>query len=249
MPAAAIFVGWMTMNNTQLRDELDNRSDQINSLTAEVQRLETRLVPFTTIAVERFGGNEEQALAKLAAQLEDLQNQLQRAQGMIRRFGVVAVATISGDWAAPSPPDYSNYLSFGAGSGWGVKVQLKANTAPMRWVEFKEPLAFRSSEGDNGSWVLEVTGEAAADSWVLGIHPNDLQTSCGEVEMVALGIKPGVTTDNIITLRAITLLFHVNGVPSLRCEYTANTAAKIAEDVKPPIIIRQKGPVTLERIP
>ncbi len=42
--------------------------------TAEIQRLETQLTPFKTIALEKYTGPEQEALRKLADELEKLKN-------------------------------------------------------------------------------------------------------------------------------------------------------------------------------
>ncbi len=42
--------------------------------TAEIQRLETQLTPFKTIALEKYTGTEQEALRKFAQELEDLKN-------------------------------------------------------------------------------------------------------------------------------------------------------------------------------
>ena len=47
---------------------------QIFQKTAEIQRLETQLTPFKTIALEKYTGSEQEALRKLADELEKLKN-------------------------------------------------------------------------------------------------------------------------------------------------------------------------------
>ena len=52
---------------------------EIDVLEGEIQKLETQIAPFRALAIERFGENEEEALAKLAVQVEELQTQISRA--------------------------------------------------------------------------------------------------------------------------------------------------------------------------
>lgn len=54
-------------NNVELNQKLTDK-------TADVQRLETQLAPFKTIALERYTGPENEALAKLASQIQLLQD-------------------------------------------------------------------------------------------------------------------------------------------------------------------------------
>jgi type II secretory pathway component PulL len=60
---------------------------EVDQLKKENQRLETQIAPFRAIAVERFGGSADEALAKLSAQVHDIEAQLERAEGTIRRSG------------------------------------------------------------------------------------------------------------------------------------------------------------------
>lgn len=53
---------------------------QIAALRADKQLLETQLTPFRTVALERFGGTEAEALSKLALQLNDIQAELSALQ-------------------------------------------------------------------------------------------------------------------------------------------------------------------------
>jgi len=49
-----------------LTGQLSQQDKMIQEKTAEVQRLETLLTPFRTIALEKFTGDEKEALRKLA---------------------------------------------------------------------------------------------------------------------------------------------------------------------------------------
>jgi hypothetical protein len=66
--------------NRNLNNELKKKNDKITNLgkeiqdhKSEVQRLETLLTPFRTIALERYTGTESDVLKKLANQIQDLQ--------------------------------------------------------------------------------------------------------------------------------------------------------------------------------
>jgi hypothetical protein len=83
---------------------------EVAALQGEVTRLETELSPFRALAVQRFGGTEHEALAKLAAQLRDLQTQFERAAGAIRGFDVAAAVTLTGDGKSTTPPNFSTYF-------------------------------------------------------------------------------------------------------------------------------------------
>jgi hypothetical protein len=62
----ALEVPSLKSDNAELNRKLTDK-------TADVQRLETQLAPFRTIALERYTGPENEALAKLASQIQLLQ--------------------------------------------------------------------------------------------------------------------------------------------------------------------------------
>ena len=68
-------------DNENYVKDLKTKDDLINTLkqeiqkkTAEVQLLETQITPFKTIALEKFIGSEQEALRKLADELDELKN-------------------------------------------------------------------------------------------------------------------------------------------------------------------------------
>lgn len=65
----ALQVPKLESENHNLRNELDGK-------TLEIQRLETLLIPFKTIALERYTGSEAEALRKLAKRLELIEQQV-----------------------------------------------------------------------------------------------------------------------------------------------------------------------------
>jgi hypothetical protein len=216
-------------------------------LERQVAGLEAQLAPFRAVAVERFGGNEQQALAKLAAQLGELQTQLQREAGTIRRFDVAAVANLTGDWKSTSPPDLSKLFRTG-GRGSDIRAELKTEDADMRWVEFTDITPPRMVAGEHNSWILDYGGQVPAGSWLLGANRNDLQT-CGSVEMTFYGIDHNTTQDGVITVNSLTLTFYVNGIPACRCEYHPNFRAQLTGEQGSPVKIQLAGPVTVQPIP
>jgi len=57
-----------------LEIKIDQLENDNSAKTAEIQRLETQLTPFRTIAIEKFTGSEQEALRQLANELEILKN-------------------------------------------------------------------------------------------------------------------------------------------------------------------------------
>ena len=70
-----------------LRKENQNLRDQVQTKTAEIQRLNILLTPFKTIALERYSGNETEALVKLGLKLHNIEaglETLSNYQGVAR---------------------------------------------------------------------------------------------------------------------------------------------------------------------
>jgi len=60
---------------SQLKTDNQNLQREVTGKTSEIQRLETLLTPFRTIALEKFTGDEKQALRKLADDILHLHSQ------------------------------------------------------------------------------------------------------------------------------------------------------------------------------
>ena len=60
----------------KLQDQISKIVKENTDKTAEIQRLETQLTPFKTIALEKYTGSEQEALRKLANELEKLKNDI-----------------------------------------------------------------------------------------------------------------------------------------------------------------------------
>jgi hypothetical protein len=57
-----------------LKDKIIRLEKENKDKDAEIQRIETQLVPFKTLALERFTGDESERLQKLAQEIETLQH-------------------------------------------------------------------------------------------------------------------------------------------------------------------------------
>ena len=66
----------LKQDNKNYISEISELKQKNQELTSEVQRLETQLTPFKTIALERFTGTEQEALQKLADELNELKDRM-----------------------------------------------------------------------------------------------------------------------------------------------------------------------------
>jgi hypothetical protein len=189
---------------------------EAQDLKREIQRPETQLAPFRTLAVARFGGSEMDALSKLASQIRDVQLEVERASKAIRRLDVKVIARFRGDWTS-APPDLSN-LFRRASDASDIRVQIETQAAGMRWVDFHDSSAPTLSAGDNNAWVLEYRATAPPGAWIMGVAHDEL-TACGIVDLLLYGLNKQVTRDEVIDVDSVVLVFYINGVAAYRAEY------------------------------
>lgn len=216
-------------------------------LERQLASLESQLAPFRALALERFGGTEQQALAKLATQFSELEAQFKREAGRIRRFDVTAVARLDGKWKSATPPDFSHYFRT-AGRGVDVRVQLKTKNQDMRWIDFVEATPPRIAAGEGTIWLLDYTAQAPPGSWVLGLNRDDLE-KCGTMEMTLYGIDSDVAEDAMITVDNVTLAFFINGVAACQCDFHAKLTAQLTKEQGSPVRVQLNGPVAVEPVP
>lgn len=62
-----------------LKNKIYQLENENSSKTAEIQRLETQLTPFKTIALEKYTGSERERLQKLAERILELENPLKKS--------------------------------------------------------------------------------------------------------------------------------------------------------------------------
>jgi hypothetical protein len=171
---------------------------------------------------------------------------LKREAGTIRRFDVAAVVTLAADWKSTTPPDFSRYLRTGE-RGVNIRVELKTESAEMRWVEFTDSSPPKIVVGENNSWVLDYTSQASAGSWILGANRDDLQT-CGTVVMRLYGVDHNATQDGVVTVNRLTLNFFVNGVAAYGCEYHPNLRVQLTQELGSPVRVELYGPIAMQRL-
>jgi hypothetical protein len=80
-----------------LENKIDQLEEENSDKTAEIQRLETQLTPFRTIALEKYTGSEQEALKRLAEELEDLKKYVNPLKKPIASAAAEVEVTIKSD--------------------------------------------------------------------------------------------------------------------------------------------------------
>ena len=82
----SVFVTVKGWSIHEIETTIDTQNKEIEKKNADIQRLETQLTPFRTIALGRFTGSEPEALKKLAEQLTLLQSADERKTAEINKL-------------------------------------------------------------------------------------------------------------------------------------------------------------------
>ena len=74
-----IFVSFNeTFRIPNLKDKINSLKEDISTKNSQIQLLETKLVPFKIFALKEYTGSEQEALTKLANNLNKLENELKK---------------------------------------------------------------------------------------------------------------------------------------------------------------------------
>lgn len=134
---------------------LETQSEQ---LKLGIDRLSDQLIPFKTIALDRYPGGEAEALARLADDLRAVQSRLDQALGVIRSFEVDVAAVVAAKWSSGSPPKISGFLSLGGDAD--SYLDLRLNTGETRRVELHGSRSPTVSPVDQASSRIEYRAAA-----------------------------------------------------------------------------------------
>jgi len=64
----------------KLQEKIKQLESESKNKSIEIQKLETQLIPFKTIALEKFSGDENERLTKLAEQIKSIQDDMYKIQ-------------------------------------------------------------------------------------------------------------------------------------------------------------------------
>ena len=68
----------LVQDNQQYETDIADLKEGLRNKDSEIQRLETQLTPFKTIAIEKYTGSEQERLQKLAERIQELENPLKK---------------------------------------------------------------------------------------------------------------------------------------------------------------------------
>lgn len=97
----------LSQENIQYKGDITALKDELKDKKTEIQRLETQITPFKTIALEKYTGSEQERLNKLSERIKELENPLKKAIASVSAH--VEVVTKSGEKVS------THYMGEGAG--------------------------------------------------------------------------------------------------------------------------------------
>lgn len=135
-----IFIATMNILYNRSRLVQDNKQykQDLGKKDFEIQRLETQLVPFKTIALEKYTGSEQEALNKLAKELEDLKNYVNPFKKPIATAMAHVEVTIIGSVPLPTKPSITFHRSVKSDERDSVLYPIQGGH--LAFVKNRQPL-------------------------------------------------------------------------------------------------------------
>ena len=190
-----------------LNDKIEDLKKESQEKSNEILRLEAQIAPFRALAIEKYPGDQAEALNKLAQEVTTLSERLERAERLINRFQVRVKMTISANWSAAKP----NNAAFAVLPGMHPSLILigsKIDKAPDVVLFSTESRTTEAPEDELG--VLYVA-EPKAGAPPLGMSIDSLsvyETANFAVPFVTIS----AVSDGKATLRMFELEILINGM-------------------------------------
>ena len=195
----------------ELKDRIASLRLDLESKKGDLILLQSQLAPFRAFALEKYGGEVGQSLARLAEDMRKFDAELKMVERKIRTISVTVTFDFSAKWQGGKLPQPEQWLMMGGTKGAdGIFV---LSDGELDRTEFHHPdrIAFTRLDGDNTRLTYSATG--AAGSQIFGELPERIR-AIKQLGFSIIGIKkPNIEGDKFtpISLRAE---FFVNGVRS-----------------------------------
>jgi cell division protein FtsB len=180
--------------NEDLVKETDALRANLDNSKAEIQRLETLLTPFRTIALERYTGPEQEALSKLAQRIRSLEDQVKD----VEKFKEIASKYEFAPLESALKQNTVELLSKASGmfnqNDTEIHITHESWTTPST-RKFAEQLASMMREAG-----FNVTGPEFATVYLIGdVHPIEWGYNESQYEMLKYlysTLSPIMSCDN-----------------------------------------------------
>lgn len=178
----------------------------------EIQLLETQLIPFKTIALEKYPGKLGEALSKLAEDIQKFETELRRSERRIKSLVVDIELDLEASWKNGKLPDLSNAIRIGADDPKLVDVDFTFEDSSQALVEFYGCTKLKYIEKEKGITTVSYSALAHSGSPIFGKLSESIQKA------KKLKFNGRVTRDMLadtnFKVHGFRAIFSVNGVPS-----------------------------------
>lgn len=161
-------------------------------LTADLTLAETRLAPFKALALEKYPGRWEDALTKLAGDIQRFEEKLMQAQNRIRTMQVEVTVEFAATWKDNKFPEVSKWLWFEQGAGEReavVEIEFVHDDGRSILVLFREVEAFNLEKIEGDKALLSFRCSAEARSSIFDFRTDEIH-KCARASWMLIHLKP-----------------------------------------------------------
>jgi hypothetical protein len=180
----------------------------IDSQKQTIQSLQTELEPFKTVALERYGGDNNQAIARLADDIQKFESKLRMSEGKIRSLDAAITIDFSAKWKGGKVPNTDEWISLGGSRVMSMDFLLDDATSAPTEFHHDEDLNIAPLEGQRFRLTYRAT--AAPGSQVFGILPKQIR-NVKDFSFDAFGFSQEFIDGTEAVIYNVRIDFFVNG--------------------------------------
>lgn len=185
-----------------LRKKVDEQKQQI-------QLLETQITPFKTIALERYPGRLNEALAGLAGDIKQFEQRLKDSERKIHAIAASVKIEVGAKWKNGTIPNINTMFLMGANSS-AAHAEFRTRSGKMIPVNFYgfNDIKFQKQDADAVLVSFETVGNPPFE--LFSAVPEDL-VSLEKLELEDGGINLGMLESPKLEIRKLSIFFLLNG--------------------------------------
>jgi hypothetical protein len=171
-------------------------------LTLQLTLAETQLAPFKAIALEKYPGRWEEALTKLASNIQRFEEQLKNAQNRIRSMDIEVAIELSAKWKENVFPEPANWIWINEGSGEKqvtAEIEFVHNDGRTVSVLFRGFENFDIQKGAGGTARLTFRSSAENRSPIFDFRTDEFH-NCMKATWTLVNLKPELLAEEPLTV-------------------------------------------------
>jgi hypothetical protein len=198
----------------ELRDDNQRLHNKAAEADAKIADLKQDLLPFKIYSLEKYGGKEREALAKLAKELDRIESQ-------IRTFTAQMTLMVSGQWLREQPRP----MTIMDAVGHPYLTVLSTNKDATNQIAFRATRV-QTRRVDQDRVEIECLLGVDDGKFPLGADTQALR-DYGNFKLAVPAVSGEQTTNGVALLQKIEIVLSVNGASRYRVQKTNNLEFKI----------------------